>query len=93
MLRKTPGLGVLVIPADTESVAVGRLGAQLECRLWSISECAGEYSASFSKTGEPVYASQRHMTHSLRWWAGALSSQTPRRAALAPHTRFLPEPG
>ncbi len=27
-----------VIPADAESVAVGRLGPSLECRLWSISE-------------------------------------------------------
>src|SRR5215217_4140063 len=56
MLWKTPG----VSPRPYQSPFVVSAPSR-ECRLWSISECFGLKSSSSRSTGEPEYASQRHM--------------------------------
>src|SRR4029453_9024716 len=55
-----------------------------ECRLWTISEFCRPYRSSSSRTGEPEYASQRHISRgscprekhraSSRWDAAALAA-------------------
>ena len=76
MLRKTPGRRG-VVPADPEPVAVGRLGPQLGVQALVNQRMDRGVEHLVSKTGEPVYASQRHISPSLRSRAGAPGSRLP----------------
>src|SRR3954470_13917613 len=69
VLWKTPGVGGAAYhPTPNPSPFVVSAPSR-ECRLWSISECAGEYSASRRRIGEPEYASQRHIVRLLEAYA------------------------
>jgi hypothetical protein len=53
MLRNTPGVGASSYHPTPKPSPLVASAPSLECKLWSIIELAGEYSALSSKIGEP----------------------------------------
>ena len=61
MLWKTPGVRVWSYQPTPKPSPFVVSAPIVECRLWSMSECFGLYRSISIRTGEPEYASQRHM--------------------------------
>src|SRR5947209_18368683 len=87
VLRKIPGVAETPYQPTPKPSPLVVSAPSRECRLWSISECAGANRASSRRTSaEPEYASQRHITCSFRCGAraaaeGTTSGSPPPRAA------------